>query len=708
MTTSTNGLKALLSPSSIAVVGATSKPLAVGERVIRYLTKHGYGGDVFPVNPTYDELAGRKCFPAVLDIPEPVDMAILAVSAERVASVLEQCVQKGVKAAIVFSSGFAESGEEGKIRQDQIRTMAKESGVRICGPNCMGMINVKERIVASFSNVGEVDRLVPGGVGIIAQSGGLAGSIFDRVQSKGLGVSYVVSSGNEADLEACDYIDFMLDDPDTRVIISFIEGIRDGRRFKSIADKALERSKPLVILKAGRTDEARRAAASHTGSMTGSDQVYDALFRQKGVVRVHDLDELVDIACYFSRCSLPRGPRIGIMAPSGGAGVLLVDKCHEVGLKLATPSPQVEEDLRRLMPAFGSVSNPFDPTGQGYGDPEMMRKCLDLFVRDPVYDLVLVQVPTMAGQSAKDWAMDVVEAARNIDSPLVALCTGGNLSAQAFEVFRDSPVPYFTSFESCFRAFAAAVGFQETQARYRLREDTPAVDPMRREKALALLDSSSDRLTEHESKQLLSLYGIPCTREALARTPEEAVAIAEKIGYPVAIKVQSPQISHKTEAGVVRLNIEKPSQLIAEFEGAMERARQWNPNAYIQGILVQEMVPSDREAIVGMTVDSQFGPAIMFGLGGIFAELLRDFSLRVAPLTKIEAQEMIAAIKGYGVLQGARGKPKADVGAITDVLVKVSQLSIELGDRITELDINPLLVFPEGQGVKVVDALVVL
>lgn len=705
------GVNALFRPQSIAVIGATPRPLALGERVIRYLLRHGYKGKLYPVNPRYQHISGLPCFPSLSEVPGPVDLALVALSAERVLTALVDCAQKRVKAVTLFAAGFAESGPEGKELQNRIKEIVLESGLRICGPNGMGTINVREGIAASFSNVAEMERFIPGSVGVVAQSGGMASSIFDRAQEKGLGISFWVSSGNEVDLEAADYIDFMLDDLDTKVIMAFIEGFKNGPKFTAVADRALKLGKPLVVLKVGASEIGKKAAASHTGSLAGSDSVCDAVFKQRGIIRVDDIDELLETAHFLASGHIPEGDKIGIVAPSGGASVLITDKCEQQGLRIPEISAQTGERLRTVMPPFGSISNPLDPTGQGFVDPGLLVRCIEVFVQDEGFDVVVIHVPNLPGDFAADYAEGVVHAANLCSRPLAALYTGGALPRAALRVFRDNGIPSFLSFNSCFRAIGAGVRYCQNRREYLLRGDdstSPTAVPRLATEVGDLLKSDAGALTEHASKLLLSAYSIPCTREGLAQSAEDAVAIANRIGYPVAMKVQSAHILHKTDAQVIRLGLADEVEVARSFTELEDRARKWNPKACIAGILVQEMVHQGVEAIAGISYDLQFGPVVLFGLGGIFVEVLRDVSMRVAPLSKRDAENMITEIKGFPLLDGARGRAKGDLDAVADVLLKLSQLAVECQGRISQVDINPLMILKEGEGVKAVDALVLL
>lgn len=624
------GVDALLRPRSIAMIGASAQWGSIGERPMRYLQKHGYDGQLFPVNPKHQELAGLPCYPSLLAVPGAVDLVLVAVSAERVFKALEDCAQKRVKSAAVFASGFAEVGGEGIERQAQLKAFAQRTGIRICGPNCQGLLNVRDGVAATFSNVADRDRFLPGKVGIVAQSGGLAGCIFDRAQSKGLGISYMVSTGNEADLETADYIDFMLTDAATSVVMAFVEGFKDGRKFAAVADKALELGKPLVILKGGYSKVGKRAACFHTGSQTGSDEVCDALFRQKGVARARDLDELVDVAAMFAYSPVPQGNRIGIFTPSGGAGVIMADACEEEGLQLADLSSDTQAALSKLLPAFGAIANPLDPTAQGA--PENTMACLDIIVKDDNFDVVVSQYPHITGGLGAKLIGRMARAKDLTDRAYAVLSTSGATSEPAHQVLRDSGVPYFTNVRNCFRAIGAAVDYGRRLREYRSAPSGVPCPAGGLHRAPAWLSQKGAALAEHEAKELLSSYGIPVAKE--------------------------------------------------------------------------DSVRAGTEVLIRMLRDDQFGPTIIFGLGGVFGDVCKDVALRVVPLTGIDAREMVQEIRGAAVLEGLRGRPAADVDAIVDVLLRLSCLARELQEEVSQVEINPLVVCEIGQGAEAVHAVI--
>jgi acetyltransferase len=704
-------LKYFLSPRSIAVIGASENFASISGKPLHLLIEHDYKGSVYPVNPKYDTLGGLKCYKSVLDIPEPVDLALLAVNFGLVLPVLKQCVEKKIKFATIFASGFAESGEEGKIMQEQIAQLAKESGMRICGPNCQGSVSLKDHAIGGFSASLSVKPLKVGPIGYVTQSGALGYSIFSLAQEAGVGFSYVASTGNEVDLHTLDFMEFILEDVETKMIIGYLEGIKNGKQFARLADRALELGKPVVILKAGRSEVGQKAASSHTASLTGSDAVCDAFFRQKGIIRAHDIEDMIDIAALMQRIpALPEGKGIGLITTSGGGGILMADEASDMKLDI----PELDSESRKIMmeviPPYGSALNPVDVTAQVINKADDFIKVLQVITANPQIHALVVVITQITGEQGKQMAEDIVRISKLTQKPVtVAWTTSDNLVGSNLKILSDGGIQYYKSPVRAVRAMGALMNYNAfrkgglSQAKINQQEKYSVKT---RATAISFLSDKHLNLTEHEGKELLSLYNIPFTREEIALSEEQAVRIAEKIGYPVALKINSPDILHKTEAGGLKLNIGNKDELISAFNEILKNARRYNPEARLNGILVQEMISGGIEVIVGVNNNPQFGPVVMFGLGGIFVEILKDVSMRVAPLSYEDAMTMIKEIKGFKVLAGARGKAKADIPAIADVLVKVSRLALDLEDRIAGLDINPLLVMPEGKGVCVADALV--
>jgi acetyltransferase len=712
MNQSVADLKHFLSPRSIAIVGASERFTSISGKPLRFLKEHGYGGKIYPINPKYDELAGMKCYKSVLEVPEPIDLVLLAVNYKLVLPVLKDCAEKGVKFASIFSSGFAESGAEGKVLQKQIAELARESGIRLCGPNCQGSVSLRDAAIGGFSAALEIRPLRVGPIGYVTQSGALGYSIFNLAQEAGVGFSYIASTGNEVDLHTLDFMEFMLEDPEIKMVISYLEGIKNGKQFVRLANRACELGKPVVALKVGRSEVGQKAASSHTASLTGSDAVCDAFFRQKGVIRANDIEDMIDMAALMQRIpALPEGKGLGIITTSGGGGILAADAATDLGLDIPELGAETTAAIEAVIPAYGSALNPVDVTAQVINEAEDFRKVLQAMIDNPDIHALVIVVTMITGESGRQMAEDIVKMSRVTPKPLtVAWTAGDRLMGDNLKVLIDGDVQLYRSPVRAVNAMGALMRYGAFRNELLARgEAAPVAAPpsKNREAALALLAKADGSLTEHQGKELLALYGIPITGEEVATSEEHAIQIAERIGYPLALKIDSPDILHKTEAGGLKLNITNQKDLIAAYNEVLSNARSYDAKARINGVLIQEMVRGGTEVIVGMNNDPQFGATVMFGLGGIFVEILKDVALRIAPLTPAEALSMIKEIKGFKVLAGARGRAKADIEAIADVLVKVSLMTAELEDQIAELDINPLLALPEGQGVRVADALVI-
>ena len=730
-------LSPLLNPESVAIIGVSKSPTRIGGRLFKYLSKHGYEGRLALVNPKYQELNGVTCYPAISDIPFPIDCALIAVPEKHVLPVLRECADSNVKATVIFSSGFAEMGDSGKEAQNKIKELARTKNLRVCGPNCIGLINFNNRVALSFSQLLEIDNLIPGNIGFISQSGALGGSLVNRALDNNIGLSYFISSGNEADLEVSDYIKHLvLHDEKTKVIAAVIEGFKDGAKFIEAAELALQHQKPIIVLKIGETEVGKKAAASHTGSLTGSDSVIDAVFNQKGVIRVHNYDELFQTASLFSKGRIPKGNKVGILTSTGGGGIIMADYYTKMGLTVPDPSPKTKELASKEIAAFGKVANPFDLTGQIFSDPEMFKRCMKLFVEDNNFDIIQVNVSMVAGQSSEQRGSMLLESIQGSSKPIVTWWAAGSLSEPGIKVLNGSEVALFRSPERCATAvkslvkyyqhlestttrtaggldFTAIGGKRQGREVPQSRSDrTPSISDVDSatslERAKELLAAADTNLSEHQSKELLSLYGIAVTREQVVTSPHEAIRFAEEIGFPVVLKIDSPDILHKSEARAIRLGVGSKEEILQCYDEIIKNAEKYDPDAKVNGVLVQEMIQDGTEVMIGMSQDPQFGPTIAFGMGGIFVEILKDISLRVAPLSKFDAEQMVNEIKGYPILQGIRGKKRSDIEAIVDILLRVARLAEDCRNTISEIDINPLIVFDEGQGVKALDALVVV
>lgn len=707
-------LEKFFRPESIAIIGASSDRATINGKPLYYLKRHGYRGTIYPINPKYRSIDDLPCFPTIGDVPGPVDLALIAVNYRLVPQVLEECVRRGVRFATIFSSGFAEAGEEGRRAQQHIARLARQSGLRICGPNCQGAVDLYHRTAAAFSASLDPVPFVPGPLGFVTQSGALGFSIFNLAQEQGIGFSYVVSTGNEVDLDCVDFMNFMLDDANTRMVFAYLETIRDGDRFGQLADKARRLGKPLAVLKVGRSEVGSRAAASHTAALTGSDQVFDALVRQKGILRVQDIEEFIDLAKAMTRLSVvPYGARLGIVSTSGGGGVLCADLAADHGLLVPDLREETVARIREAIPAFGSPVNPVDMTAQVINTAEGFSTVLQAMVEDPGVDCLLVVITMIVGNSGLRMAQDLAKMKAVSTKPIVVVWTAGRQLMEApFAVLRKAGVPLYQSPARAIRALATWMRSADKLRAEAVHEAAVLLGTPRIPSAPAfpptLCDAQDGPLSEHQSKALLAAFGIDVTREEVVTSPEEALRAAHAIGYPVAVKIDSPDILHKSDAGLVRLHVAEDAELLAAYREILERAKTAVPDARIHGVLIQEMIPRGTEVIVGVNRDPQFGPTVMFGLGGIFVEILRDVAMRVAPLDEKEARAMIREIRGYRILDGARGRAKADVDALARLLVAVSHMALALGPRLAELDLNPVIVLEEGRGLKVADALAVV
>jgi acyl-CoA synthetase (NDP forming) len=703
-----DALEALFNPRSIAIVGASPNSGSITGQPVHHLLERRYGGRIYPVNPKFDDIAGLRCYASVSELPEAPELAVLVIAASRVPQTLAECARKGVKAAIVVSSGFAESGEGGRSLQAEVQRIARDTGLRVLGPNCQGMLNVTDGVCAGFGPVLSPEYGVPAGsLGFITQSGGFGFGVVNLVAQQGIGFRRIVSTGNECDLTTADFIEHFIAEPGTRVIAAYLEGLRDGRRLARLARRALEADKPLLVWKVGRTATGQRAASSHTASLAGDAAVASDVLRQMGAIEIEDADDLADRARVLQKGKRAGGTRVAIFSASGGAGVLAADECERAGLDVPPLSDACRAALAAVAPALGSLQNPVDVMGRIYDEPEHLERALAAVAADPGIDAIVVINPLRRGERAANLARAIAKVDAATGKPLlVSWAARRDFAADAFHLLADAGVPCFETPVRCVRALGALARYSE--ARRRALAATAGVEhASKRAEALAILRSApGEVVAEHAAKRVLALYGIRTTMETLAQDAAAACAAAEAIGYPVALKVQSPDIAHKTEAGAVRLALGNADEVRRAFEEVTASARRHVPDARIEGVLVQAMIAGGTEAIAGVVSDAAWGPVVMYGAGGIHAEVMRDVAFRIPPLARDDALAMIAQTRHAAILAGARGRARSDLGALADALVRLSHLALDLGADIAELDVNPLAVLPDGQGAVALDALI--
>jgi acetyltransferase len=629
---------------------------------------------------------GKPCFPTVAALPEPVDLAVIVIPADGVAEVLRECGKKGIKNAVVISAGFKECGVEGAKREQELVRVAEEYGLNVLGPNVLGIISTRAGLNATFAPRGAL----PGHIAFISQSGAFCTSVLDWAWKEKLGFSHFVSLGNKAVLNECDFLWAFAEDPETRVIVAYLEGIQDGPRFMEIA-REVTREKPIVVLKAGRAEAGARAVSSHTGTMAGADHAYDAAFRQCGVIRARTVEELFDYAYILARQPLPKGKRIGIMTNAGGAGVMAADAAEWEGLTVARLSESTVRALAARLPPAAALYNPVDILGDA--NAQRYREALELVLGDPGVDMVTALSAPVAILRFSELAEVVAEAKERFGKPIAVSFMAGELGEEAEEVLRRAGIPSFFDPARAVRALAALAKYVEIRAR---RRTPPPSFPVDLPKARKILKSAEEKGRVRlglEAMELLSAYGIPVAKGGVAKTAEEARKIAEEIGKPVAIKILSPEITHKTEVGGVRLSV-PPQEADRVAWELLNAFRKTFPGIPMDGVYVQEMLPPGREVILGMVRDPTFGPLLMFGLGGIYVEVLRDVAFGVAPLSREEAEEMVRLIRGAKLLLGVRGQPPVDLAGLVDLILRISQMSVE-NPEILELDLNPVICYPE-------------
>jgi acyl-CoA synthetase (NDP forming) len=706
-------LRPLFSPDSVAIVGAAGDEHSLRGRLTRQLIAQGYDGHIYPVTRSQSEVLGVKAYATLADLPEAPELAVILVPAAHVVATLDQCGERGIRAAVVISSGFGEEkSDEAAMRDGELQAVAARWGMVVAGPNSEGLVNPLRPLVATFSPVfhDPSQPLLPAGsaakpIAVSCQSGALTFSFLSRGRDRGLKFTYQVSSGNQTVLEAHDYIDWILDAGGADIFLAYLEGIRRPDRFRAVADKAARAEKPLIVAKVGRSDAGRRAAASHTGALAHAGAVDDAIFRHHGIVRGEDLDHMVDVATAFAYCRLPRGNRVAIITGSGGSAVWMADILSAHGLELPVLEDELQAKIMTMLPSYASAQNPIDATAQAIGEVGY-RPIVELVRQSQRIDTIIL-IASLANEStARKRAEELAGIAATTEQPIL-LSTYTTASAGAMAGFAAVGIPCYTAMPSCARAIRALVDYGRFQTRLERRSAAGETPEATRHAVAVALAASGPVLTEHAAKALLANYGIDRPAERLAASEDEAATAAAGIGAAVALKVQSPDIVHKTEAGAVSLNLSGETAVRAGYRTVVAGAAATHPQARIEGVLVQAMARKGQEMILGITRDPDFGPMLMVGLGGIHVEVLKDVAFAPVPLDSDGALDLLAELKGTALLDGVRGAPPADKDALAALMVALSRFAADHRDSIAEIDLNPVIVHEQGAGLTVVDALIV-
>jgi acetate---CoA ligase (ADP-forming) len=703
---SEHALQSFFWPQSIAVLGASPDTHRIRGRLLHQLRENGYPGRILPINPSYQEIGGLRCYALIGAVGEPVDLALVAIPAAGVAPALEECARAGVKNALIISSGFAEEGGAARDMQAALVEVTKRTGIRACGPNCEGYFNALGKVATTFSPTVEVQEdesrvlVSDRRVGVVAQSGGIGFALFNRGKAAGVGFSYVISTGNEADLNMADFLDYMVEDPNTHAVMLFCETVRNGPAFIAALAKARRLGKPIIAIKIGRSDAGSRASASHTASLSGSYTAYHAIFERYGVIEAEDPDEAVAIAGVLVTCPLPKGRRAGIITPSGGGGAWMADTLSLHGLVVPPLSASTQASLRSVMPSYGAPGNPVDVTAQGSTTGAAVMTAMETLAGSDEIDM-LVLITSLTSETRVSLDADRVRAtAARCGKPMTVWTYTlpsefGRRSAAGCGLFVHSDLRNVGVAMSKLANYAEALARPHPVS----PESVPAV---------SLPDDLPSVLTEHRAKALLAAYGLPETQERLATSAAEAAEAASALQYPVVLKIASPDLPHKTEAGGVVLGLQNPQSVAVAYDQIIRSARRYKPDARIEGVLVQKMAPRGHELVIGMVNDPTFGPIMMVGMGGTMVELMDDVVHRPAPVDAAEAAEMLGSLKSARLLTGFRGAAPIDITPAAELIANVSRAALAYRDRVAEMELNPVILHQDGSGLTIADALIML
>ena len=690
--------ESFFNPKSVAIVGASQQKGKVGYEILKNMIDAGFEGKIFPINPKAQSIEGLKCHPDVESIGETPDLVIIIIPAKIVPAIMQQCAKIGVKSVIIITAGFKEVGEEGRELEKKISQIAKQAGMRLIGPNCLGLIVPENKLNASFG--GKLPAV--GSIGYLSQSGALLTAILDMANASGIGFSKLVSIGNKADVNELDLISALAPDPSTKVIAGYLENITDGDAFVREAER-ISQEKPILLVKSGGTSAGAKAASSHTGSLAGSETAYECVFERAGIIRCDSIRSQFDYAQAFAYQPLPKGKNIAVITNAGGAGILATDEIVNQGLDFAEMTEQTVEKLTAALPAAANCSNPIDVLGDALAD--RYRAALDIVLDDPNVDAVLVMLTPQAMTQAAETAQAIIEiTGRKPEKPVLACFMGADKIAVATRILREGRVPQIDAVQNA----VATIRVMTDYVRWLSRpKRVVKLFPVNRRKVETILQrhlrQGAREIAENESKEILEAYGFVTPKGSIAATAEQAVGIATQLGFPVVLKIWSPDILHKSDMGGVQVGLKNAKEVRDAFDLMMYRIPKKMPDAQILGVLVQEMCGGGKEVILGMKRDPHFGPLMMFGMGGTMVEVLKDVAFYLAPLTAEEAKQMLVKTRTYKMLKGVRGEEGVDIDALAEGLQRLSQLVTEFS-QIQELDINPYIVGPEGTTPIAVDA----
>ena len=690
-------LEHFFSPKAVAVVGASREEGKVGHDLFKNLVKFGYKDNVYPINPHADYILGIKAYASLKEVPCKIDLAVIVVPSLYVIKVVDECIAKGIDSIIVISAGFKESGIDGAVREKELHQKIKQHSIRMLGPNCLGLIDTQSDLNASFA----ADMPAQGNIAFFSQSGALCTSILDWAVNECIGFSKFISMGNKTDIDEVDLIKVMNEDPHTKVVLGYLEGVKNGPAFIDTSQN-LTKNKPMIVVKSGGTMAGAKASSSHTGALAGAENAFDAAFKQSGILRAKTIEELFDYARIFSHQNLPKGPNIALITNAGGPGIIAADAVERSRLKMASFCKNTIDFLRSSLPAMANVYDPIDILGDAKA--ARYKLVIEKVLEDPNVDAVLIILTPQAMTEIEKTAEVISEISNRTSKTMATSFMGGKRIERSLKIMCQRKVPNYPFPER-------AVSAIEAMYKYALWQKKPIPEinkiNVQKERVLSIFEkikqTGHHHMDEKDAKEAISIYGFRIPKSILATSEAEAVKVAEEIGYPVVLKISSPDILHKSDFGGVVIGVKNEAEVRRHFCDITQKAQRLMLDAEIKGVLVQQMIAGGKEIILGMSRDPQFGPLIMFGLGGIYVEVLKDVSFRIAPIGKEEAEEMIREIRSFPLLKGARGEKPVDTNAIVDNILMLSQMATDFPE-IVEMDINPLIVFPEGNGTIALDA----